>query len=336
MTIPTSKQRISWIDMAKGYGTILVIFAHIHYGLLRTWIYTFHMPLFFFLSGYVFKENYGFGEFLKKKVKTIVIPYFCLGLPMVLYEAWRISGGRKEQLSQSMWSLFKDLVRQERLWTLWFISCLFCLNILFYVLVKVCRKLWILGVVSAVLPVLGLMYYKAGGGYWYWNADAAFMALPFFFAGYLMKQYASMVDAFLQVKWRKWTLFCGLLVTNLVCGVLSLDREGTGLEMFYSKYGNPVFTYASAFAGIVCVLILARCATYRPICYLGENTMLYYAWHQTIMMPVVEGLLASIGITALVGTGMLYKIIWLLVIIGITTACIWIMKKLHLDFMLGR
>ena len=53
-----SAKRISWIDMAKGYGTILVIFAHIHYGGLRTWIYTFHMPLFFFLSGYVFKESY--------------------------------------------------------------------------------------------------------------------------------------------------------------------------------------------------------------------------------------------------------------------------------------
>lgn len=336
MTSQSSQPRIAWIDMAKGYGTILVILAHLGVEKLGVWIYTFHMPLFFFLSGYVFKDSYGFGEFIKKKCKTIVIPYFCLGLPMVAFEAFRLSGSDIEGPLNRCWGLLKDLVRQERLWTLWFISCLFCLNILFYIVVKVCRKLWLVGIVSVVLPMLGLWYYKAGGGYWYWNADACLMAIPFFFAGYWMKQYAAQVDALLQKRWAKWLLFLLMLVVNLVCGALSLDSSGTGLEMFYSKYGNPVFTYLSAFSGIACVIIVARSACFRPICYLGENTMLYYAWHQTIMMPVVEALLAITGITALTGTGMLYKIIWLLVIIGITTMCNWVIKKLGWQFMLGK
>ena len=39
--------RIPWIDMAKGYGMLFVIYAHIGVGPLWTWIYSFHMPLFF-------------------------------------------------------------------------------------------------------------------------------------------------------------------------------------------------------------------------------------------------------------------------------------------------
>lgn len=40
--------RIEWLDMAKGYGIILVIFAHFGVPLWGTWIYSFHMPLFSF------------------------------------------------------------------------------------------------------------------------------------------------------------------------------------------------------------------------------------------------------------------------------------------------
>ena len=41
-------KRIGWIDIAKGYGILLVILGHLNVGLLGKWIYTFHMPLFFF------------------------------------------------------------------------------------------------------------------------------------------------------------------------------------------------------------------------------------------------------------------------------------------------
>jgi uncharacterized membrane protein YcfT len=39
--------RIDWIDIAKGYGILLVILGHLDVGKIGTWIYTFHMPLFF-------------------------------------------------------------------------------------------------------------------------------------------------------------------------------------------------------------------------------------------------------------------------------------------------
>ena len=73
--------RIEWIDTAKGIGLLLVIFEHLSIPYVTAWIYTFHMPLFFFLSGVVFSgEKYTFQEYLKKRVKALVIPYFSLGL----------------------------------------------------------------------------------------------------------------------------------------------------------------------------------------------------------------------------------------------------------------
>lgn len=70
--------RLPVIDVAKGIGMLLVIYAHVNYtpGQLA-YIYSFHMPLFFLLSGMMFdREKYGtFTAFMKRKVQTMVCPY---------------------------------------------------------------------------------------------------------------------------------------------------------------------------------------------------------------------------------------------------------------------
>ena len=49
--------RILWIDAAKGIGLLCVILGHLGVPYLSTLVYTFHMPLFFFLSGIVFSGS---------------------------------------------------------------------------------------------------------------------------------------------------------------------------------------------------------------------------------------------------------------------------------------
>lgn len=53
-TSSTKRQRETWIDVLKGIGIILVVIGHVSLGnTLNSWIYTFHMPLFFSVSGYL-------------------------------------------------------------------------------------------------------------------------------------------------------------------------------------------------------------------------------------------------------------------------------------------
>ena len=60
-------KRLDWIDIAKGIGIILVVLGHTlvpqvretgFAGFLWIFIYNFHMPLFFFLSGYLFEKDF--------------------------------------------------------------------------------------------------------------------------------------------------------------------------------------------------------------------------------------------------------------------------------------
>ena len=69
--------RIVWIDNVKAIGIFLVVLGHlfIKEGWVMSFIYSFHMPLFFFVSGILFKNNMPFGVLVKKNVKRLLIPY---------------------------------------------------------------------------------------------------------------------------------------------------------------------------------------------------------------------------------------------------------------------
>lgn len=56
--------RISYIDILKGFGIFFVVFGHVtHIGELRDYIWNFHMPLFFFVSGFLYKPSLSFRDF---------------------------------------------------------------------------------------------------------------------------------------------------------------------------------------------------------------------------------------------------------------------------------
>lgn len=68
--------RIEWIDIAKALGVVFVVLGHT--GLpevFRRWIYIFHMPLFFYISGMFFKPV-TLDVAIKKKGKAYLLPYF--------------------------------------------------------------------------------------------------------------------------------------------------------------------------------------------------------------------------------------------------------------------
>lgn len=65
-------QRIQWIDSAKGFGILLVVYAHLfEFG--TSLIYLFHMPLFFILSGITFREE-SLTDCLIKKGRSLLLP----------------------------------------------------------------------------------------------------------------------------------------------------------------------------------------------------------------------------------------------------------------------
>ena len=78
-------ERVHWLDVAKGFGIILVVIGHIYKNeIVYNWIYSFHMPLFFFIAGYLYKKKNIIDD-IKHRLQTILVPYFDFGVLVLLY-----------------------------------------------------------------------------------------------------------------------------------------------------------------------------------------------------------------------------------------------------------
>ena len=80
------KQRIDSIDVARGLAMLIVIIQHC--GAFSQFILSFHMPLFFMVSGLVVsgaKPNQTFLQEIKKNAQRLLIPQLTLGLLECLF-----------------------------------------------------------------------------------------------------------------------------------------------------------------------------------------------------------------------------------------------------------
>ena len=79
--------RYNWIDWSKSIAIFLVIWGHVPMqSETHTIIYSFHMPLFFLISGYLYNPKGTIKEELYKDLKTLLLPY--LIYQFIFYPYW--------------------------------------------------------------------------------------------------------------------------------------------------------------------------------------------------------------------------------------------------------
>ena len=68
-------RRILYIDVAKGIAMICIILGHLGNPNINRVVFTFHVPIFFFITGYFTNNKKTFSEFVKNKARTLIVPY---------------------------------------------------------------------------------------------------------------------------------------------------------------------------------------------------------------------------------------------------------------------
>ena len=82
------KEKINYIDYSKGIAIFFVIFGHVYCGnnIITTWICSFHVPLFFIISGFLLKlnKNKDIKSVILKKFKSLMVPYILFSIINIL------------------------------------------------------------------------------------------------------------------------------------------------------------------------------------------------------------------------------------------------------------
>ena len=285
---PVSKERIEWIDIARGLGLLLVFVGHIHPPYITTWIYTFHMPLFFFLSGMVFSMH-PWKDFIRKKIWRLVIPYFCLGAVIYLFYAAVYIYEQRD--GDEYGRMLINFLEQKAFWTIWFLAALFFAEIILWLQFRLFPQ-WLIKITSPLIMLCAFAWYRSGGSTLPWCFDVACVAQFFIYTGYLFKRNYHKLRL---KKYQKLSAIILLLIINIVAGMACIKFSRSQLDMSVGLYGNELLTLISAFAGIGAVILFCQMITSKFLTYLGKNTMVFFGWHSRIVIVACGMIYGALG-----------------------------------------
>lgn len=280
------------VSFAKGIGIILMVWGHTFFSMYgRTAIYMFHMPLFFFISGYCFKESHleNFRNYARKRISRIYVPFVKWGLIFLLlhniffhlniYNGTYGFGGEVSQLyglSDYLKKTFQILFclsgNEQLLGGYWFLHTMFFASFIFYGLLKLKKP--IVGLLIALILSV-LLYFKGIPVINIYCGAKELFAVACMIAGYLYKSYS--IDQFVD-KHSAYVLFVCVLL--LVSG--SLYWPGEMLDM---KWTHTVPYFISAMAGSVLIMKLSGYWTEKTphfsgfISNIGNRTLEILTWH---------------------------------------------------------
>lgn len=343
----SSGKRIKWIDMLKGIANIAVIMGHIvGETYIGDFIYTFSVPLFIFVSGYLFKSYNSFKEYFVHRFKSLIIPYIIFGLPFPIVMGYYNSAYRDgvfnffvspTDFAREFASEFIRYILQIRYNVLWYLAFIFIVSIVMYFILKISRR-WIQIAIILALLTVGSVYVSMGGKPLVWNIDTVPMSLPFYYVGHLLAVNGKCVSKIRDMdRWKAAVIFIAFTIGDIVFNWLTLYVSGQKLRMFYNEYGFVPFTYISAFCGIFAMMILAIRTQPRIVVYIGRHSLIFYLMHQGLIFLFNNNIYPALKIPAIfevIGTGNYnladYPLIIGLLVIYFIPVCliIWLVIKL--------
>ena len=280
MTVNVDTRRLDWVDNARAIGIVFVVMGHHHQHGLYNYIYTFHMPLFFFLSGMMFKRKADdrFADFAIKRAKTLLFPYFIFSI--ALYGLWWFLGRFVDPSVLDGYSLQKNFLgifyaqgqMEYMRWGLemWFLPCLYLTSILYYFMAEMSIHKQFAIVVFCALTGFTLpqiLSYRLP-----WSFDVALVALGFFWLGHILM-------AYIQKYTLSWKSFLFLLMLFGV-SVMTYRLQTERIDMYQAIYGEYLLFYLSAIAGVLFYILLSKVLpTPALFAFIGANSLVIYMLH---------------------------------------------------------
>lgn len=276
----SDNKRIAFIDLAKGFCILLVVATHTMGAIPVNILFSsFRIPLYFFLSGLFFKTYGGGYNFLIKKTNKLLIPFLFLYLFTVVGLSLLKSCFGNEEFDVSVFYGFvleKGYVNSA----IWFLLCLFEVNILFCIISLVCRYKKALMFFCCLLS--GIIGYNIHSPMY---LDTCLVAMPFFFIGYFLRN--SSVNILYANKYDRYnSIFIPFLVILFLVLLLPDFVDGKIPHCLYvwNYYELEVFRlYTVGLIGIFIILLLSKRMSYVPyISYIGRYSIVILGIHQLV------------------------------------------------------
>lgn len=328
-----------WIDNIKGFAIFLVILGHTPISesnrAIFTWIYSFHMPLFFIVSGVLFSnKEKNYLKFLKKNILALIVPYLIFQIiNVIFYDSWNFLFGNfipPRRIINQILGLFIQYRGTAYASGLWFLPCLFLMRNLLFLIEKISNKNKY--IVIMILILTGIFYQLFINLPLPWYLDIVFINFIFLCIGYYFKEIIVNFDF-------KWYIIVLLMFLHLFSTYFNYRIHSFSTNLYWNQYGNILLFYMASITGSILWIVLFKkfISKSNLLTYIGKNSIVFYALHQGIIMPCCSRLLKII-FNNLVIPSYLYIIYYILesILVAIIIIPICFVINKYFPFMLGK
>lgn len=258
LSVEKRNERDATIDIARGIAVALMVFGHLG---IKEWpvqfIYAFHMPLFFFISGMTIHKADSIKNYVIKRIKRILVPYFLFAM------IFSMNGMRDmRDYMLVVYGSRNALAEASSLTPLWFLPCLFVSDIIFQLVLQMFDRrdkenyilaaailIGIIGILlNDFLPIpLGLPF----------GAEIAMVAIPFVTVGWYIQKSAYRSMKYIMRLGGTIILFVVVLCLYRLNLPPSVTVSFAHIEMSIGSFGNIGLFYLCAFSGSLSIILFS-------------------------------------------------------------------------------
>lgn len=153
--------RIEYIDIFRSLGILAMVMGHVGYGnAFDFFIHAFHMPMFFWISGFLFKHKseseLPFRTWVLKKAKTLLLPYAVFGIAH--YLLYIFVNYDNIDISPLVHLVSFNTNGLPICGALWFLTALFFTDILFFIIDRYVASEPLKAIIIALIALGGNLY----------------------------------------------------------------------------------------------------------------------------------------------------------------------------------
>lgn len=317
-----NENRLDWIDILKAISMLCVMIGH--YSFFPKSIADLYAPFFLsaflFASGYSFHLEKNFVKFIKKRIKTLLWPWFWMGSLIVLSRFFLSFNEHDSILTEFQYFFIQIRGLGDECW---FLICLFWSELLFYLIVINMKKEYKILLCSFLFCMISILYstfygVALPGHIQMWGTVSFFLSL-----GYVFKRkWEQKTFEFMNNK----TLCISVLIYLMLLYVNVVILNAPAIT-FYTYGNNIILFFVLSIVGLFMIVNLAK--SIKPsllLLFIGENTLIFYGLHGKIE-SVFEKLLMGYISTNNIFLQFIFGIIGLIWIVLILTPMVWIIKE---------
>lgn len=293
------KKRIAWVDAVKFIGIFCIYLGHLGESAGRAYLFVFqfHVPLFFFLSGCMESLNTetSLAKNIKKKAVNLVIPFYFFAVFSIILWVFSSDYGMRDILPRLI-QVVKGGVRNKFFaGSLWFLTCLFSMSALFEFVKKVRNKcgILLLCIASYICAERLLPFRPIATPQWWYNVDSALYYLLYYGLGYVC--FGPINNILEKQKYRPLVALSGILA-GVYAVFLFFDHN---LLMYFAA-SPQISLFIPVVTALImiwfCIVLAFVCGSWVDVWKeIGKNT-LYMCGSEYAVKLIVPAALEIVGI----------------------------------------